>query len=83
MFEPDTVPSVRLLLDQMSTLASAADTLPPTEAGRLLEEIAVLTSDLEAAERGEAESGWTTVPVVNRVEDICRVDDLIGWTVQP
>ena len=83
MFDQEPEVPIPLLLRHMATLAAAAETLPEGSSGRLLNEIATLTADLEAWERGEAENGYSSVPVVNAVGDLCEADNLFGWTAQP
>jgi len=49
----------------------------------LLAAIDQLSEDLAAVRLGEAENGWSSVPVVNMIGSLCDSNDLIGWTVQP
>jgi hypothetical protein len=45
--------------------------------------IDVLNETLELAVRGQATRGWSNEAVVESVGELCGVEDLITWTVQP
>jgi hypothetical protein len=68
---------------QLEAVSQQAESLPADTREQLLAAAETLNNDLDAARRGEAESGWSSVEVVNMVSDLCRSSDLIGWTVQP
>lgn len=68
---------------QMETIVQEAESLSDEDRRLLLTLVEEVNEDLDAARQGEADNGWSSVPVVNMVTSLCGSDDLIGWTVQP
>jgi hypothetical protein len=76
--------SVDKLLGQTRAVEEAAQSLDGEPRSRVLDATAPLVEQLLLAQEGRAGSeGWSSVPVVSEVEELCDATGLVSWVVQP